>query len=90
MYPKVLNRVNSKGLRRLDKHLDIIVFKPLESIFRGMFRVIILLEYPVLLWHISKRAYLLKSLEVFFFPLDALQVDLKSISRRNLHYLICT
>jgi hypothetical protein len=40
--------------------------------------------------NISKRVCLLKSLENSFFPLDALQVGLKWISRRNLYYLIFT
>jgi hypothetical protein len=52
MHLKVLDRVNGRGLGRLDKHLDVIVFKPLRSLFRGVFRVIILLEYPILLWHL--------------------------------------
>jgi|GraSoiStandDraft_24_1057298.scaffolds.fasta_scaffold5107835_1 hypothetical protein len=52
MHPKVLNRVNVRGLGRLDKHLDVIIFKPLGSLFEGVFRVIILLEYPILLWHL--------------------------------------
>ena len=53
MHPKVLNRVNVRGLGRPDKHLGVIVFKLLRSLLRGVFRVIILLEYPILLWYLS-------------------------------------
>jgi hypothetical protein len=52
MHPKVVNGVNVKRLGRPDKHLDVIVFKPLGSLLRGMCRVIILLEYPFFLWYL--------------------------------------
>ena len=53
MHPKVLNRVYVRRLGRPDKHLDVIVFKPLGSLLGGMFRVTILLEYPFLLWYLK-------------------------------------
>jgi hypothetical protein len=52
MHPKVLNGVNVKRLGRSDKHLNVIVFKPLGSLLGGMFGVIILLEYPFFLWYL--------------------------------------
>jgi hypothetical protein len=52
MHPKVLNGVNVRRLGRPDKHLDVIVFKPLGSLLRGMFEVIMLLEYPFFLWYL--------------------------------------
>src|SRR5882724_12810097 len=37
MHPEVLNRVIIRGLGRPDKHLDVIVLKPLCCLFRGVF-----------------------------------------------------
>src|SRR5882724_5443161 len=53
MPPEVLNRVNIRGLGRPDKHLDVIVLKPLCCLFRGVFGVIVLLEYPLFLWYLQ-------------------------------------
>src|SRR5882724_7561617 len=53
MHPEVINRVNIRGLGRPDKHLDVIVLKPLCCLFRGVFGVIVLLEYPLLLWYLQ-------------------------------------
>src|SRR5882724_6067683 len=39
MHPEVLNRVNIRRLDRPDKHLDVIVLKPLCCLFRGVFGV---------------------------------------------------
>src|SRR5882724_8915372 len=53
MHPEVLNRVNIRRLGRPDKHLDVIVLKLLCCLFRGVFGVIVLLEYPLLLWYLQ-------------------------------------
>ena len=52
MHLKVLNGVEVRRLGRPDKHLDVIVFKPLGSPLEGVLRVIILLEYPFFLWYL--------------------------------------
>src|SRR5277367_2165457 len=46
-------RVNVRGLCRPDKHLDVIVFKPLCSQLGGMFGVIVLLEDPLSFSHLQ-------------------------------------
>src|SRR5882724_7138446 len=53
MHPEVLNRVNIRGLGRPDNHLDVIILKPLCCFFRGVFGVIVLLQYPLLLWYLQ-------------------------------------
>ena len=52
MHPKVLNGVKVRRLGMPDKHLDVIVFKLLESPLEGVLGVIILLEYPFFLWYL--------------------------------------
>ena len=49
----MLNEVYIRGLGRPGKHLDAIVFKPLFCLFEGMFGVVILLKYSVLLWNLQ-------------------------------------
>ena len=49
----MLNGVYIRGLGRPDKHLDVIVFKSLFCLLGGMFGVVILLKYPVLLWNLQ-------------------------------------
>ena len=49
----MLNRVEVRELGRPDKQLDVIVFKPLCCLFGGVFGVIVLLKYPLLLFHLQ-------------------------------------
>ena len=58
----MLNGVYIRGLGRPGKHLDAIVFKPLFCLLRGMFGVVILLKYPVLLWNLQLVKAFLQSI----------------------------
>ena len=58
----MLNGVYIRGLGRPGKHLDAIVFKPLFCLLEGMFGVIILLKYPVLLWYLQLVEAFLQSI----------------------------
>lgn len=53
MYPEMLNGANVRGLGRPIKYLDVIVFKPLFGLLGGVFQVIILLKYPLLLGYLQ-------------------------------------
>ena len=58
----MLNGVYIRGLGRPGKHLDAIVFKPLFCLLGGMFGVVILLKYPVLLWNLQLVKAFLQSI----------------------------
>ena len=57
----MLNEVYIRGLGRPGKHLDAIAFKPLFCL-GGMFGVIILLKYPILLWYLQLVKAFLQSI----------------------------